>query len=396
MHKLDCVGYATTRSHPALDPDGADIQATHDIASCLVSALWASINSALLRPLSAYGARLRRVCFLDLDTGRELVVQQVDNLAIASRRNGLSLLPSHLPAGIVERLADIGFGVRERISNLASCLVAKIANLVLGMLPNAVLGPLKPLVPPRSLHLLGLLRDDLGKLLVSELDRRLDLPAADRDCLLAIGSRHHGVDTQINSNRRANGANLIGNLADDLDLAVVESDLHDPSWHDHSLGDADREIAVLATGQDHATVAKAGCLVREKHLTIQGLAVWIAERIALLAKRFSRRDRLAEIRHNLLSRLGVQAREKTFDLLLKIGFARPLASLLADVGMSLYQPRPKTGSLFSDSGESRPVLSGRRNPSKLYRPITHERMVRALVRRVNGLKPQTKRFILYH
>ena len=79
---MHCVGYATTRSHPALDPDGADIQATHDIASCLVSALWASINSALLRPLSAYGARLRRVGFLDLDTGRELGVQQVDTLRL--------------------------------------------------------------------------------------------------------------------------------------------------------------------------------------------------------------------------------------------------------------------------------------------------------------------------
>jgi hypothetical protein len=139
------------------------------------------------------------------------------------------LLPSHLPAGVVERLADIGFGVRERISNLASCLVAKIANLVLGMLQDAVLGSLKPLVPPRSLHLLGLLRDDLGKLLVSELDRRLDLPAADRDCLLAIGSRHHGVDTQINSNRRAKGANLIGNLADDLDLPCSRS-RDDRAW----------------------------------------------------------------------------------------------------------------------------------------------------------------------
>src|SRR5271166_267448 len=387
MHKLDCVRYATTRLHPALDSDGADIRATHDIARCLVSALWASINSVMLRPLSAYGARLRRVCFLDLDTGRELVVQQVDNLAIASRRNGLSVLPSHLLACVVERLADIGFGVREGVSNLASRLVAKISNLVLGMHQDAVFGPLKPLVPSRSLHLLGLLRYDLGKLLVSELDRRLDLPATDRDCLLAIGSRHHGVDAQINSDRRANGANLIRNLADDLDLAVVESDLHHSSRQNHCLGDADREIAGLATRQDHATVAKAGRLVREKHLTIQGLAVWIAARIALLAKRFSRRDRLAEIRDNLLSRLGVQAREKTFDLLLKIGFARPLASLLAHVGMSLYQPRPKTGSLFSDSGESRPVLSGRRKPSKLYSAITHERMVRTFDRCVNRPKP---------
>jgi len=43
------------------------------------------------------------------------------------------LLPSHLPAGVVERLADIGFGVRERISNLAMFLVVAFALLALSV-----------------------------------------------------------------------------------------------------------------------------------------------------------------------------------------------------------------------------------------------------------------------
>src|SRR5271166_81032 len=387
MHKLDCVRYATTRPHAALDSDGADISATHDIAGCLVSALGASIGSAMLRPLSAYGARLRRVRFLDLDTGRELVVEQADDLAVAGRRYCLCLLPAHLLTGVVERFADVCLGVREGIRNLACCLVAQIPDFVPGVRQDAVLGPLEPLVPSRSLGLLGLLRDDLGKFLVPQLDCRLDLPATDRDCLIAIGSRCHSVHAQVDPDDAADVANLVGDLAHDLHFTVVEPDLHQPPRQDHSLGDADREITGCSAGQDHAAVAEAGCLVREDHLPVRRLAVWVLERLALLAQRFGRRDRLAEIPDDLLSRLGVQAQEKTFDLLLKIGLARPLTTLLADVGMSLYQPRPKTGSVSSDSGESRPVLSGRRKPSKHYSAITHKRMVRTFDRCVNRPKP---------
>ena len=36
MHELDRVRYATTRSHAALDADGADVGATHDVAGGFV------------------------------------------------------------------------------------------------------------------------------------------------------------------------------------------------------------------------------------------------------------------------------------------------------------------------------------------------------------------------
>src|SRR6266545_5008549 len=121
MHELDCVRYATTRSHAALDADGADIRAAHDITGRLVSAPGASIGPAMLRPLSAYGTRLRRVGFLDLDAGRQLVVEQADDLAVAGRRHGLRLVPAHLSAGVVERLADVRLGIREGVRDLARC-----------------------------------------------------------------------------------------------------------------------------------------------------------------------------------------------------------------------------------------------------------------------------------
>src|SRR5262249_6971315 len=156
MHKLDCVGYATTRSHGALEADRSDIATSHDIAGSLISAP-AAVGTPRLRPFSAYGARLRRVGFLDLDTRRELIAQQVDQFAVAGRRNGLSLLPTHLLAGIVEGFADVGCRVWERVGNLARRLVTQVADLVLGLGQVAVLGALESLVPPRTLGFLGLL-----------------------------------------------------------------------------------------------------------------------------------------------------------------------------------------------------------------------------------------------
>src|SRR5262249_27334725 len=182
--------HATAWSHLTVDTNRTDVRAPHDIAGRLQSTS-AAIDSAMLRPLSAYGARLRRVCFIDLDTGRQFVVQQMDQLAIAGGRDGLSLLPPHLPAGIVERLAHVSFGVGKGLGMLPSRLVAEIADLVPRLVQGAILAPLEPLVPARALGLLGLPGDDFGEPLVPLLDRRLDLPAADQDRLGAIGGRDH-------------------------------------------------------------------------------------------------------------------------------------------------------------------------------------------------------------
>ena len=65
MHELDCVRYATTRSHAALDADGADVGATHDVAGGFVSAHGAPKGASLRRPFAADGARLRRGVLFD-------------------------------------------------------------------------------------------------------------------------------------------------------------------------------------------------------------------------------------------------------------------------------------------------------------------------------------------
>src|SRR5207302_1654716 len=82
MDKLHDVRHVTARSHAPLDPDRADVRAAHHVAGRHVSAP-TPIGPSRLRPLSAYGARLRRVRFVNLDGRRELVVQQVDELAVA-------------------------------------------------------------------------------------------------------------------------------------------------------------------------------------------------------------------------------------------------------------------------------------------------------------------------
>src|SRR5205823_5410694 len=76
---LHDVRHVTAWSQGSRDADRAEVRAPHDIAGRLISTA-APIGSAMLRPLSAYGARLRSVRFLDLNRGGQLVAKQVDQL----------------------------------------------------------------------------------------------------------------------------------------------------------------------------------------------------------------------------------------------------------------------------------------------------------------------------
>src|SRR5262249_41235609 len=159
--------------------------------------------------------------------------------------------------------------------------------------------PLQPLVPPRALRLAGLLGANLGESLVPQLDRRLDLPAADQDGLFAISGRDHCVDAEIDPDGRGGWSRLFHNLADDRDAAVVETDVHQATGRRDALGDQDRQFARFATGQDQATVPVLGRLIREDHLAVSQLLVRVLERLAFLAERFSGVDRLANITDSL-------------------------------------------------------------------------------------------------
>ena len=120
---MHSVRYATTWSHSTVETDGADICTPDNITGSHKSTLTA-INTAVLRPFAAYGARLRRIGFFYLDTSRKLVVEHGDKLAVTGRRHGLRLLSAHLLGGIIKWFANIGFGVRERLGDLACRFVA--------------------------------------------------------------------------------------------------------------------------------------------------------------------------------------------------------------------------------------------------------------------------------
>ena len=106
MDKLHDVRHVTARSQRTLDADDADIGTSHDIAGRLIPAR-AAIGPTLLRPTSADGARLRSVRLVHLNRPGQLVGKQVDQPAVAGRRDGLRLPSSHLLAGTVKRLAHI-------------------------------------------------------------------------------------------------------------------------------------------------------------------------------------------------------------------------------------------------------------------------------------------------
>jgi hypothetical protein len=130
-------------------------------------------------------------------------------------------------------------------------------------------------------------------------------------------------------------------------------------------------MAGLATRQHHEAVAESRGLVRENDLAVRRLAERVFVRLALLAERFGRRDRLAEVVDDLLDRLRMQAGEKAFDFGLEIIPGWPLSAELPDGRMALDQPGPEPRGLLPDGGEDQPPLGGRRKPGEFYRAVRH-------------------------
>jgi hypothetical protein len=77
------VGYTTTGNQPAVRADSQNIAAAHHVTRGGEAALSASVHALALVPLSAYGARLRRIGFVLLKRAAGLVVQLVDDLGVA-------------------------------------------------------------------------------------------------------------------------------------------------------------------------------------------------------------------------------------------------------------------------------------------------------------------------
>lgn len=388
---MDPVRYRTTRPHAALDADASDIRASHDIAGGLIPTLPTSIGPAVLRPLSAYGARLRSVVLFDFDAGTKLVVQHPDNLAVAGRRHGLRTLPIHFATGVVERLTDVRLGVREGIRNLAGRLVAQVANLVPGVVQDSMLAALEPAMPARPLLVPILLLLDLGESLVPQLDRRLDLPAADQDGLVTIRGRDDRVDAKVHAYCWTRRLGLDDDLADDLHGTVAKPDFHHAPRHRDAVGYVDFEIASLAARQNYPTVAKTGRLVREKDLAVRHLPVRVLVRFSSLAERLGGLGGFEKVVKNHLDRLRVQSREETLDLDTPCRLGRPLPTKLADGRMPLDQPRPEAGSFLPHGGVDQPSLARRRKPSEFYCAVRrHGSNIPLPTRstRGNGLKPQ--------
>ena len=364
------IWHSSTNQHLTVDTNSTDIGGPHHVSGGHEAAL-AAIDSAMLGSFSAPRAGLRRIGLVNLNTGREFVVEQGDHLSVAGRGNHLRLPPAHLLTGTIEGIAHISLRAGEGIGYYARGFMTQITNLVLGMIQHFKLTTLKSFVASRSLRLGGLFRCNLGQLLVPQLNRGLYLSATDEDSLLSIGSGDQGIDSQVNTDDGSGDPRRFLYLADHLQVSVVEPHLHQSPRDGDALGDVDREFLCLSTRKDQFPVSDPRSLVGEDHLSVSGLFMRILERFTFFTKRLRRRNSLTEITNSLLHRLRMKVGELSLGLLLNHVFTRPQSSLLTGVSVALHQPSPEPSSFKADGGERSPLSLRLRKPGYFYRAITH-------------------------
>ena len=176
-----------------MNTKGQDIGCAYRIARAGGPAMGAPIHPAVSAPPPAYGTRLRAVGLINDDGADRLVIKLLDNLAGARLADRLCLRASGALHSVVERLAHIAQRARKCLGHLVCHLVAEIAHLALRFVQQTILAPLQTLPPARMLLVLGLLRAQMGQLLIAVLDRGFRLASTDEDDLLPIGGRNQGI-----------------------------------------------------------------------------------------------------------------------------------------------------------------------------------------------------------
>lgn len=370
MTPVDSVGYATTRSHSTFNADGADIYTPHKITWGHESTL-AAIDSPVLRPCAAEETLLRRIRFVDLDAGGQLIVEHGDEFAIAGRGNSLCFFLPHLLCGIVERFANIGFRIGKGIGDFPCGFMAQIPYLVLCVRQHTVFAALQASMPPRTLRFVRLLCRDCCQTLITKLHRCFDLTSTDKDRMLSIGRSNDCIDPKIDAKHWPPHPQVIGDFADDFDAPVVEAHLHQSSREHYLFWQANNKPSGSPTRQTERSIADFRTLVREDHLSIARPFIRILVLFPALAQRLCRRNGFAEIRNRLLHRLRMQGRELPFALLLQLGLGRPLLALLSGISMPFHEPGPQASGFQACSSERLPMFPRFREPVYFYRAITH-------------------------
>ena len=207
----------------------------------LRTAVPASIDRRL-RPRRVRGTSARGVLF-DLDAGCQLIVEQVDDLAVAGRRYGLWPQLIHLAASVVERLATyaLAFGKASAVLRVAlsrrsrTCSVRVPASGAwLAGADDAVATPASAGLASSWISASRLFRSWIVALISRPLTRTALSPSVAAMIVLT---------PEVHADRRADGSRLHDDFADDLHRAVAEPDLDHASRQGHALGDAEPRVS---------------------------------------------------------------------------------------------------------------------------------------------------------
>ena len=344
MTKVNSVRHASAWNHRTVETDTADVDSPHNIAGCRATALATTVDPLTPVPLSANGTRLGGKGFIHLNGAGHLVGQHGNDDTTASLADLLGLHAAHLLCRVVERFADVGFGMGEGVGHLARGLVAQVADTPVVPIEHPALPALKFVIAPTTLGLSRLLGGYFSKTFVPQANHRFHKPATDQHGLGSVRGSEQRVDTQVTTNDVTGSANRIGNLAHQFDFAEVQPDFHEPAGNCYPRRNADVQLAGLSAWECQPAIAKLGRLVSEDDAAVLGFT----ERVLCIgpaAPPQSARCRhgLAEIGNGLLHGLGVQVGESPLGVLLPCRLARPRFAGRAQVGVSFDEPVPHGG-----------------------------------------------------
>lgn len=173
------------------------------------------VDAPAFPALATYGTRLRRIPFFNLDGPGRLVVEQGDQLPVASLADRLCLHSAEALCRPVESASDIALRIRKSVGNLAGGFVAGIPDAAFGFCQHPPLLALQTLPATGTFDLARLDLHELCQHLISALHDALDLTTGDEYGSIAVRCGNQSVHSEVNAKRRACIGWLVGYFTGD-------------------------------------------------------------------------------------------------------------------------------------------------------------------------------------
>lgn len=266
---MNCVGYTTTGNKRTVLAETKDVRTANDVTRRNKATLVTLIYPPAFVPLSAYGARLRRIMPVLLDGARGLVVQLVDDFGVTGRAYLLRLSGTNLLSRLVERLTGVTGRIWKGVCNLAGGLVGEVPHSPFRFRQHFGLASLQSLPSLGAFNLFALLFLKRCQPLVAPLHGGFGLSTANQDRFLAIRRGNKRIDAQVNPNDSLLGPGRIRHFAHQKNCPHRQLGFHQAARQRNRERDPQR--SGLTVGQKQLAAPDLGPLVGVGNIPIFGL-----------------------------------------------------------------------------------------------------------------------------